>query len=182
MKPLVSVITPTWQRHDLLLGRCMPSVKAQTYPNVEHVIVSDGPDEQLDKLLWEQVRERKRTDPRLTWGFLDEHDPVRHWGIPGRLQGLNYAQGDLIAYLDDDDEYTERHIEVLAEVLEDNPQVMWAYSQMISFGQADETKVIGDGVPSPCNIGAGRLAAGGSVGSGGRPVPFRPQGHSPDLA
>ena len=45
--PLVSVITPTWQRHALLLDRCIPSVAAQDYPNVDHVVVSDGPDPAL---------------------------------------------------------------------------------------------------------------------------------------
>ncbi len=44
---LVSVITPTWNRHDLLLNRCIPSVEAQTYPDIEHIIVSDGPDPDL---------------------------------------------------------------------------------------------------------------------------------------
>jgi len=49
--PRVSVITPTWQRHDLLLSRTVPSVQAQRYPSVEHIIVSDGPDPELkDKL------------------------------------------------------------------------------------------------------------------------------------
>ena len=47
MSPTVSVITPTWQRHDLLLNRCVPSVAAQDHPAVEHVIVSDGPDPDL---------------------------------------------------------------------------------------------------------------------------------------
>ena len=51
MKPLVSVITPTWLRHDWLLHRCMPSVQGQTYPHIEHIIVSDGPDPELAVLM-----------------------------------------------------------------------------------------------------------------------------------
>jgi len=46
-EPLVSVVTPTWQRHRILLERCIPSVQSQDYPNVQHVIVSDGPDPEL---------------------------------------------------------------------------------------------------------------------------------------
>jgi cellulose synthase/poly-beta-1,6-N-acetylglucosamine synthase-like glycosyltransferase len=41
--PLVSIITPTWKRRDLLVKRALPSVAAQDYPNIEHVVVSDGP-------------------------------------------------------------------------------------------------------------------------------------------
>jgi GT2 family glycosyltransferase len=50
-RPLVSVITPTWQRHDLLLG-AVTNVKAQDYPNIEHIIVSEGPDPELRHKLW----------------------------------------------------------------------------------------------------------------------------------
>jgi GT2 family glycosyltransferase len=42
-RPLVSVITPTWQRHELLL-EAIENVRQQTYRPIEHVIVSDGPD------------------------------------------------------------------------------------------------------------------------------------------
>ena len=51
MTPTVSVVTPTWQRHDLLMDRCIPSVAAQDYPDVEHVICSDGPDPDLAERL-----------------------------------------------------------------------------------------------------------------------------------
>src|SRR5262252_1881600 len=49
--PSVDVVTPTWERHDVLLNRAIPSVQAQTYPNVRHIVVSDGPDMELFKLL-----------------------------------------------------------------------------------------------------------------------------------
>ena len=48
-RPLVSVVTGTWQRHDLLM-EAIANVRSQTYPNIEHVIVSDGPDQAL---VWE---------------------------------------------------------------------------------------------------------------------------------
>jgi hypothetical protein len=45
--PQVTIVTPTWQRHDLLLNRAIPSVQAQGYPGVEHLVISDGPDPPL---------------------------------------------------------------------------------------------------------------------------------------
>jgi glycosyltransferase involved in cell wall biosynthesis len=45
--PLVPIVTSTWRRADMLMQRCIPSVMAQSYPNVEHIIVSDGPDDEL---------------------------------------------------------------------------------------------------------------------------------------
>ena len=49
-RPLVSVVTGTWQRHDLLM-EAIANVREQTYPNIEHVIVSDGPDARLRDLI-----------------------------------------------------------------------------------------------------------------------------------
>src|SRR5689334_16475836 len=40
--PLVSVIIPTYNRVELLMTRALPSVMAQTYKNVEIVVVFHG--------------------------------------------------------------------------------------------------------------------------------------------
>ena len=66
----VSVITPTWQRAELLTTRCIPSVAAQTVL-VEHVVVSDGPDPALKELL---------TDCDVVYAEVAEHanDPCNY--------------------------------------------------------------------------------------------------------
>jgi glycosyltransferase involved in cell wall biosynthesis len=118
--PLISVITPTWQRHELLLGHCIPSVQAQTYPNVEHIVVSDGPDPGLAGLLPSAVRHEQ----------LAEWDPSWRWGTRARLRGIELARGDLIAYLDDDNAYRPSHLQLLAEALASKPEAGFAYSRM----------------------------------------------------
>jgi GT2 family glycosyltransferase len=50
-RPLVSVVTGTWNRHELLL-EAIENVRQQTYRPLEHVIVSDGPDDELHEI-WE---------------------------------------------------------------------------------------------------------------------------------
>lgn len=45
-RKLVSVVTGTYQRHDDLL-EAIENVRGQTYPNLEHIIVADGPDPEL---------------------------------------------------------------------------------------------------------------------------------------
>jgi glycosyltransferase involved in cell wall biosynthesis len=47
--PLCSVITGTWQRRRAVLENAIPQVQRQTYPNLEHLIVSEGPDDDLDE-------------------------------------------------------------------------------------------------------------------------------------
>lgn len=124
----VTVITPTWQRHELLLERCIPSVAAQTMA-VEHIVVSDGPDPELREIL----------DRRggVTFAELHEHvdDPL-DLGCRARNVGLELARGDLVAYLDDDNAYRPNHVEVLAAAMAD-PGVDFAYSQMIRHGIGD---------------------------------------------
>lgn len=149
-KPLVSIITPTWLRNDILLSRCIPSVENQTYPAVEHVIVSDGPDPELRAKLFPP-----RVAGRSGRFFfeLPEHSLDLHWGHFSRLHGLDYASGELIGYCDDDDALRPEHCALLAGALLDHPEAGWAWSLMASHNGDDATGEIGHGAPSCGNIG-----------------------------
>lgn len=125
----ISVITSTWKRHQLLLERCIPSVAAQTVP-VEHVVVSDGPDETLRVLL---------SDVDVVYAEVDQHheDEV-NVGAWARNKGLEVAIGDYIAYLDDDNAFRPHHVQTLVEALEAHPDRDFAYSRMYRHGLGDE--------------------------------------------
>lgn len=130
---MITVITPTWHRHDMLRERSIPSVQAQQYPDVEHLIVSDGPDPQLAELY---------LPPSTRLIQLDEHDPGVRWGHRARLRGIEEAAGDVLAWLDDDDTWTPRHLSVLAQAL---PEAGFAYSRAIVHSAGGKTFRIGDG-------------------------------------
>ena len=137
----VTIITPTWQRADLLLERCIPSVAAQDHPEIEHLVVSDGPDPALASRL---------LTPWLNgWGRvyfqqLAEHDPERHYGHHARAYGCEIATGDYIGYCDDDDSLRPEHCRLLAKALDENPDAGFAVSRMLSHGPHGDT-VIGEG-------------------------------------
>jgi glycosyltransferase involved in cell wall biosynthesis len=143
--PLVSVITPTWQRHELLLRRCVPSVAAQSYRHVEHVIVSDGPDQELMNLAAAAMDAIGGN--RLVFRYLAAHDPAARWGHHARLHGLEAASGDYIAYLDDDNAFRPDHIQKLVAALEANPDAGFAYSA-IMMHNGGSAYVVG-AVPPP---------------------------------
>lgn len=125
----VSVITPTWQRHRLLLDRCIPSVAAQTV-RVEHVVVSDGPDPELRALL---------AGLDVVYAEVTEHaDDPCNYGARARNRGLEVATGELIAYLDDDNAFRPQHVERLAAALIAAPVFDFAYSRMYRHGLGDE--------------------------------------------
>lgn len=104
MNPLISVITPTWQR-PVALARAIESVQQQTYEPVEHIIVSDGP----DPALAEQFEE---IGGSIRFEQLPEKDPFR-WGHLARLRGIEMAKGDILAWLDDDNAFRPRHLELI---------------------------------------------------------------------
>lgn len=110
MNPSVSIVTATHRRSDVLLGRCIPSVQAQTYSPVEHLVVIDGPD---PALVWQLERfgYRAAADHRRRLVELG-----RNWGMVGnaaRAVGAFLAAGDWICYLDDDNEFDPDHVETM---------------------------------------------------------------------
>lgn len=130
---LVSVITPTWQRNEVLLGGAVASVQRQVDVSWEHIVVSDGPDPALLA---------KLPSYRTRYFQLPEHDPVRHWGAPARLHGIAQARGGFIAYLDDDDEWAPEHLSLLVDALRDSPEAGFAYSWAAIYPVSDGPKVL----------------------------------------
>jgi glycosyltransferase involved in cell wall biosynthesis len=97
-RPLISVVIPTFGRPQHL-AETLASVAAQTYRNIECIVVDDcsNPPVELPPTLGIDVQ-------------LYRH--ARNLG-PGaaRNTGLAHATGDLVLYLDDDDLITERRFE-----------------------------------------------------------------------
>ena len=147
--PVVTVITPTWQRHEYLFERCIPSVDAQAYPWVEHIVISDGPDEELSVRMAVEA-------PWVQYLELPEHPDGRHWGGPGRLYGLERCTGDFITYCDDDDMLRPNHCELGAQSLLENPDCLLTISRMASHNPGGEF-IIGWGPPTNGNVGTPML-------------------------
>jgi glycosyltransferase involved in cell wall biosynthesis len=153
--PLVSVITPTWHRHDMLLNRCIPSVTAQIYPAIEHIIVSDGPDWDLQAKI--DATMMPEGGKPIRFDMLTPDRRGGRWGVAPRLRGLELAQGELVAYLDDDDAYRPDHVAMLVGALQEHPEAGFAYSKMASHGGVQEPPggtIIGGPELGPCAVGS----------------------------
>ncbi len=103
--PLVSAIVPVYQGEGVIRG-AVRSALAQTYRNLEVIVVDDGSaDRTLDVL-------RALDDPRL---FVLEQ---RNGGASAaRNLGLRHARGEYVAFLDADDRWLPRKIEIEVELL-----------------------------------------------------------------
>lgn len=131
----VAVITPTWgaARHEVLLERCIPSVARQTFTDLEHLVVSDGPDPALSHLL---------TDSGVRYAEVAEHVEPHSWGASARNLGLTFTGAEYIAYLDSDNAYRPQHLAHLVDALDRNPRADFAYSRMLMV--ATNVEVGGD--------------------------------------
>ena len=98
-QPLVSAVIPTRNRPDLVC-RAVRSALAQTYPNIEVIVVIDGPDPASFASL------EVLGDPRIRIIALEESVG----GSEARNTGAREAQGSYIALLDDDDEWLPEKI------------------------------------------------------------------------
>ena len=103
LSPLISVVIPTYQRPHLLMNRSLPSALAQSYSNLEVVVVVDGPDPETVNALTEMARHDSRVRPV----FL----PSNLGGSDARNAGVQAARGEWIAFLDDDDEMLPHNLE-----------------------------------------------------------------------
>jgi len=115
--PLVSVIIPTCDR-PVLLARALESVLAQTYRNLECIVVNDaGADVQAVLAAYHPCISLSTT----------VHATRR--GLPAtRNTALDMARGEIIAYLDDDDRFLPDHLARLVQRLS-QPGIRFAYTQ-----------------------------------------------------
>jgi glycosyltransferase involved in cell wall biosynthesis len=95
-RPLISVVVPTYDTDPRHLREAIASVRRQTYPDWELVLVDDGSGRAETRRAITRAVSR---DPRITARMLD-----RNAGISAATNaGLELCRGELVAFLDHDD-------------------------------------------------------------------------------
>jgi glycosyltransferase involved in cell wall biosynthesis len=155
LRPLVTIVTPTWNR-PALLAETIQHVREQSYPNIEHVIVSDGQDHDLRYLVKGAANED-------SWGAahvpLHYTDLGRNWsglmpasfGIAPLMVGYLLARGEyLLPWCDDERALAPDHISRLADLLE-STDADFVYPKVRIWRNGDpdgpETAIIGTDPP-----------------------------------
>ena len=121
MEPLISAIVPVY-KVEKYLGRCVESLLAQTYENIEIILVDDGsPD----------------TCPVMCDEYAKKHEKIRvihqeNKGLSGaRNTGIDNAKGEYLAFVDSDDLWSPHFLESLYKALKENDadiaQCRWEY-------------------------------------------------------
>jgi glycosyltransferase involved in cell wall biosynthesis len=114
-EPLVTVRVATYDRGQVIVDRALASILRQTYERLEVLVVGDCCDEATERAV------RSVRDPRIRFVNLPERgsypaDPRLRWMVAGTAPmnaALDLARGAWIAPCDDDDEFTDDHVERL---------------------------------------------------------------------
>lgn len=115
IKPLVSVVTPTFNRAHTI-KQAIGSVLSQTYQNWEMIIVDDGSTDNTKEVI-ESIK-----DDRIHYYSKQNGGPSK-----ARNYGIKRTKGEWIMYLDSDDELLPRCIETMLKWLAKSPSAVFAF-------------------------------------------------------
>ncbi len=118
-QPLVSIIIPSYN-HAQYIATAIDSVLAQTYPNIELIVIDDGSADESH-----QVIQRYADHPQVTAILNSEN------GGQGRVinTALGLAKGDFVGLLPSDDWYLPHKTALqVAKFLESGPEVGVVYA------------------------------------------------------
>lgn len=118
---LVSCVIPSYKRSDTL-RRAIDSVLAQTYTNLEILVVDDNIAGDVYSTKLREILNEYKEENRVKLVTQPKHIN----GAEARNAGIRAAKGEWIAFLDDDDEWLPTKIEKQMDFLENNPEYMGA--------------------------------------------------------
>jgi len=104
--PEVSVIIPTYNRCETL-KRALQSVLAQTFQDIEVIIVDDGSTDQTSEYC------SSLDNPKVTCKRFE----INKGGNYARNEGITHSNGELIAFIDDDDYWIPEKLEKQVEMI-----------------------------------------------------------------
>jgi glycosyltransferase involved in cell wall biosynthesis len=117
---LVSVLIPTYNRCQIILERALPSVLSQTYQNFEIVIVDDGSSDNTYETIKALNNPKINILRNSRKSYRYPNKALYHWftgGVSALNKGLPHCKGEYVARIDDDDMWTEDHLEKLLTFL-----------------------------------------------------------------
>jgi glycosyltransferase involved in cell wall biosynthesis len=106
--PLISVVIPAYNRQNTI-SYCLDSVLAQTYKNLEVIVVDDCSTDSTVSIV------RSHPDPRVRCIVLEKNAGAQR----ARNKGILESKADWIAFQDSDDEWLQDKLEKQVSVLAD---------------------------------------------------------------
>lgn len=156
---MISVIVPVYNV-EKYLERCVKSIVAQTYTDLEILLIDDGSTDKSGKMCddFQQTDSRIKAFHKQNGGLSDT-----------RNYGIEHSAGEFISFVDSDDYIDEKMLETLHRLITENDADLAVCSAMDVFEGKEVTQVKeikefnlnkvesykymlrGDGIPSACN-------------------------------
>jgi glycosyltransferase involved in cell wall biosynthesis len=128
---LVSVVIPTYN-HAHFLGRALQSVLDQTYTNWEAIVIDNHSQDNTDEIV------QSFTDPRITLLKIHNNGVI----AASRNMGICVAKGEWIAFLDSDDIWYPRKLEIVIKEIQDNPSIDVCSTDEILVDNATDNRLL----------------------------------------
>jgi glycosyltransferase involved in cell wall biosynthesis len=112
--PLVSVITPTYNRASFL-DETIQSVLNQDYPRIEYIVLDDGSTDNTKDVL-------QKYNGRIIWQNHSNMGETRTVN-----QGITMSSGDILVVVNSDDPILPGAISTIANFMRENPDILVAY-------------------------------------------------------
>lgn len=128
-QPLVSLILPTYNVMPYL-SQCLDSILAQTYKNIEVIIVIDGATDGS----YELAKEYSAKDSRFSVYWQENSGSG-----PARNNGLNHANGKFVLFIDPDDWIKEDYVEQMVNAQRDGDYDLIITASIDYYYLADKT-------------------------------------------
>lgn len=156
---MISVIVPVYNV-EKYLERCVKSIAAQTYKDLEILLIDDGSTDKSGKMCddFQQTDSRIKAFHKQNGGLSD-----------ARNYGIEHSAGEFISFVDSDDYIDEKMLETLHRLITEHDADLAVCSAMDVFEGKEVTQVKeikefnlnkvesykymlrGDGIPSACN-------------------------------
>jgi glycosyltransferase involved in cell wall biosynthesis len=117
--PLVSIVTPSFNQA-AFLERALNSVLDQDYPNLEYIVVDGGSSDASVEII-------RRFEDRLAWWGSEPDDGQ----VDALLKGFARSSGEILGWLNSDDELLPGAITTVVEALRSSPQAMLVYGDNV---------------------------------------------------
>ncbi len=127
-QPLVSVIIPAYNA-EAFIAKTLASVLAQTYKNIEVLVVDDGSQDKTPEI----VREFAKKDQRITL-FQQLNSGV----AAARNLALEKSKGEFIAPVDADDLWDYENLEKQVKLIQSDASVGLVYAWSVEIDEQDK--------------------------------------------
>jgi glycosyltransferase involved in cell wall biosynthesis len=135
MKPVVSIITPSFNRADIV-AETADSIFRQTFQNWEWIVVDDGSSDETAKLFEQWSREDNRVQ-------FYRRDRNPKGACACRNIAIEKSSGDYLIFLDTDDLLASFCLEQRVQAMEQNPEADFIIFPMLMFkNKPDDLKLL----------------------------------------